>query len=74
MGYATCPSCEAKINVGKPKMGQQIVCPSCDEVLEVVWLSPVELDWPIDDEEYDDDEDTDDEDYDDEDEADDDDF
>jgi lysine biosynthesis protein LysW len=56
MMYAECPTCGASINVGKkPKMGQRFTCPSCKEVAEVVWLHPVELDWPIDDEDFEDD-------------------
>ena len=57
MASAACASCEAQINVGKkPVVGQHVTCPSCDEVMEVVWLTPVELDWAIDDDDdYDDD-------------------
>jgi hypothetical protein len=37
-------------------MGQRVGCPVCREKLEVIWLHPVELDWPFEDEyeEYDD--------------------
>jgi len=38
-------------------MGSQVTCPECDAELEVVWLDPIELDWPFDDEDYDDDDD-----------------
>jgi lysine biosynthesis protein LysW len=59
---ADCVSCGAQIKVGnKPALGQQFRCPNCGDTMEVVWLDPVELDWPVDDEDYDDD------DYDDED-------
>jgi lysine biosynthesis protein LysW len=56
MPFAACASCGAKVNVGKnPELGQRFTCPSCDDVMEVVWLDPIELDWPIDDDEdYDD--------------------
>lgn len=55
MVMADCPACNAKINLGyKPKLGQRAVCSACDTELEVVWLEPVELDWPYD--EYEDDE------------------
>lgn len=58
MKFAACVSCGARVPVGKnPKMGQQHTCPSCNEVMEIVWLDPVELDWPMDDDDYDDDED-----------------
>jgi lysine biosynthesis protein LysW len=56
MALAECPSCGESVNVGtRPKMGQRVVCQACDTELEVVWLDPVELDWPFDvedDEEY----------------------
>ena len=59
--YAECASCEAQVFVGKnPRIGQQVTCPSCGDVMEIVWLDPVELDWLIDD---DDDEDEEDEEY-----------
>ena len=52
MQIASCPFCEASVKVsGAPKMGQRVVCHSCKTELEVVWLNPLELDWPMD--EYD---------------------
>ncbi|MCW5875912.1 MAG: hypothetical protein KIS85_03430 [Anaerolineales bacterium] len=41
---------------GTPKIGARVQCQSCEAELEVVWLSPLELDWPVDDyeDEYDD--------------------
>ncbi len=36
-----------------PKMGQTVRCSTCGAQLEVVWLDPVELDWPFDDDEGD---------------------
>lgn len=48
-GRAECPSCESHIPIGKARMGQKVVCPVCKEKLEVVWLNPIELDWPLDD-------------------------
>ena len=55
---AECPACgnEVKFRV-KPRMGQAVVCPNCESELEVVWLDPVEIDWPFDDDEDEDDED-----------------
>jgi lysine biosynthesis protein LysW len=53
MKEAKCPLCGEKIKVGvKPWRGQQIECPACDAVLEVVGLNPVSLDWPYDDTGY----------------------
>lgn len=58
-----CVSCGEQINVGqKPTLGQEFKCPSCGDVMEVVWLDPVELDWPVDDDDDFEDEDDDDED------------
>jgi lysine biosynthesis protein LysW len=63
MVKAECPACNANVNLGsKPKMGQHVKCNSCNTELEVVWLDPVELDWP-----YDEDEDDEFDDYDDDD-------
>lgn len=55
MVKAECPACSAKVELGaKPRLGQRVVCRECDAELEVVWLDPVELDWPYDEDEYDD--------------------
>ena len=54
MQKAECPACGSKVNLsGRPKMGQHVKCPACNTELEVVWLDPVELDWPYDDDEED---------------------
>lgn len=57
---AECPSCFNSVNVGShPKVGHRVVCSSCKTELEVVWLSPIELDIPMDggydDDDYEDD-------------------
>ncbi len=45
---AECPQCGYEISVGsQPRIGQQVVCNSCGSELEVVWLDPLELDWPM---------------------------
>jgi lysine biosynthesis protein LysW len=50
MVKADCPSCGANVYVGsKPKLGQHIMCFACKTELEIVWLEPVELDWPYED-------------------------
>ena len=64
MLVAKCPLCGEKVKVGtKPWIGQEVGCPACDAVLEVVGLNPVSLDWPYDDEGYDDEADYDEEEY-----------
>lgn len=58
MNFAECISCGSEIKItGQPKMGMQVTCPDCDAGLEVVWLDPLELDWPFDEEDYVDDDD-----------------
>ena len=51
-----CPSCEGKIQIAKPHLGMHVTCGHCKMVWEVVWMDPVELDWPYfegeDDDEY----------------------
>jgi alpha-aminoadipate carrier protein LysW len=57
---ATCPECDAEIEVDEFDVdkGDQLSCPDCGSNLEVVGLSPIELDLaPEDDDEDDDDED-----------------
>jgi lysine biosynthesis protein LysW len=47
---ADCPSCKAKVDLGlRPRLGQRFKCKECHTEVEVVWLDPVELDWPYDD-------------------------
>lgn len=57
MEAAECISCGNEIIIrGTPQMGQQVKCNKCGSELEVVWLDPLELDWPFDDD-YDEDDD-----------------
>ena len=56
---AACPACGADIYFRKrPRIDQRVTCRQCASLLEVVELSPVELDWafedPLEDEEWDD--------------------
>ena len=54
VAIAECPECETNIRFHKPlKVGQIVICPECEERLEVRQLNPLELDWTFDD--YDDD-------------------
>jgi lysine biosynthesis protein LysW len=53
MKEAKCPLCGEKIKVGaRPWRGQQLECPACEAVLEVIGLNPVSLDWVYDDTGY----------------------
>lgn len=57
MQTAECPQCGSDVSVGsQPKMGKLITCKECGTELEIVWLDPLELDWPLDEEDYEDDE------------------
>ena len=52
-----CTECDANISFSKsPFLGQQKTCPECRSDLEVIGLSPIELDWAYDydDDDYDD--------------------
>jgi alpha-aminoadipate carrier protein LysW len=52
-GY--CPECDSKISLGRdPQEGQKVTCSSCGAYLEVVGLSPIDLDWAFDENEDDD--------------------
>jgi alpha-aminoadipate/glutamate carrier protein LysW len=61
---ATCPECDAEIEVDEFDVdkGDQLSCPECGSNLEVVGLSPLELDIASDDEDDDDDDDLEDDD------------
>ncbi len=49
---ADCPSCHTSLILTWPELGQRITCHSCTAELEIVWLNPVELDWPPEDNDY----------------------
>ena len=41
-----CPECDSKLRFRKPlKIGKLVICPKCDEPLEVISLQPLELGW-----------------------------
>jgi lysine biosynthesis protein LysW len=55
---ADCPECDVRLRFHKPlKLGQLMVCPECEETLEVISLHPLALTWadesPWDYEDYD---------------------
>ncbi len=57
METAECISCGAELTFRtRPKMGTLVTCTECSAELEVVWLDPVELDWPFDESNDDEDE------------------
>jgi alpha-aminoadipate carrier protein LysW len=61
MNTAECPQCGNVVTVGtQPKLGKIVVCKECGADLEVVWLDPLELDWPLDEDEYEEEVDSDD--------------
>ena len=58
MNTAECPQCGNEVNVGlHPRIGKRVECKECGAELEVVWLDPLEIDWPIDEDEYEEEED-----------------
>jgi len=61
---ATCPECDGEIEVDEFDVdkGDQLSCPECGSNLEVVSVSPLELDIVDDDDEEDDEDDLDDDD------------
>ena len=63
---AECPQCGSDVEVGsQPRIGKRVECKNCGAELEVVCLDPLELDWPLldDEEDYDDLDDMEDEEY-----------
>jgi lysine biosynthesis protein LysW len=54
MFTAKCPICEEKIDLSKKvKYLERVTCPTCDALLEVVNMDPLQLDWIYYDEYYD---------------------
>lgn len=49
MAIAFCPDCDGSVSLGPtPQIGQRVTCPHCDAELEVIEVSPPELDWAYD--------------------------
>lgn len=68
MSVALCPDCDEAINFGsRVRIGQRVTCPHCAADLEVVEISPIELDWAYEDEDWEDEEDDQEDDWDDDD-------
>jgi len=50
-----CPGCGVNVRLeSRVYVGSELLCPSCDAVLEVISTEPVELDWANDDEDEED--------------------
>jgi lysine biosynthesis protein LysW len=48
MENVKCFACDEDIRmVRSPRMGTLVTCAACGAELEVVWLDPLELDWPF---------------------------
>lgn len=55
MSVALCPDCEEGISFGaRVRIGQRVSCPHCGADLEVVEVSPLELDWVYEDTDWED--------------------
>jgi lysine biosynthesis protein LysW len=51
-----CPDCGSKVPLfSSVKLGYITTCPTCEVELEVISLKPLELDYPLFDDEFDDD-------------------
>lgn len=54
MSKGKCPMCNSDVSIPtNAKEGDLVFCDSCDAELEVVSLRPLELDWPLDEYDYD---------------------
>jgi hypothetical protein len=43
---AFCVHCDERIDLGAwPRVGQRVVCSHCQARLEIIGLSPIEMDW-----------------------------
>lgn len=54
--FGYCPECDSRIRLRSPRLGQRIQCRECGTALEVVDLTPLELDWAFEDLAYEDNE------------------
>jgi lysine biosynthesis protein LysW len=45
----TCPACDTRIRLKTTsRLGQFVTCPECENMLEIINLSPVKFDWAFD--------------------------
>jgi lysine biosynthesis protein LysW len=47
MAKAYCPNCDSVISSDKPRMGAVITCGECGQELEIISVSPFEVDFPL---------------------------
>ena len=50
--FSYCPECYSRVRLRTPRLGQRIQCRECGTALEVVDLTPLELDWAFEDLSY----------------------
>ena len=49
-GTVECLACEEDVYVGlNPRIGNYIICSSCDSEFQIIDLKPVMIDWPYED-------------------------
>jgi lysine biosynthesis protein LysW len=48
MAKAYCPNCDAAVIKDNPRVGAMITCRACDTELEIISISPFEVDFPLD--------------------------
>jgi lysine biosynthesis protein LysW len=44
-GETYCPECDGRIILKSPRLGQKLTCNDCRTRLQVISLTPLELDW-----------------------------
>ena len=49
-----CPSCDAVVSIDNPRMGGMVTCRECGARLEVISTTPFEVDFPLEEEEWED--------------------
>jgi len=47
-----CPACDAVVSVDNPRMGGLVTCRECGAKLEVISTSPFEVDFPLEEDEW----------------------
>ena len=60
MAKTYCPECDEDIVVSTPREGAKVTCGECGTELEIISVTPFEVDFPLD---YGDDDDDDEDDY-----------